>query len=849
MRASLFRFIVSLAFSALLLATVSPGRSQSPESPAEAGGQDVVTRHKDERRLKVLLGSIPTRAGAVNLAQRIEYKLFQNFQREIRADYPNVEFISSTPLQFIGIQGGGENRLLLQMASQTAPVTIGFPVKAFDTYCDQNFMLPLNPFLERPENAWVREHLERYQVLTDVLTREGIVYAIPTEVRTMGIHYRKDLFRDAGIERPPATWDEFRETLVALRNPEKGIYGWGVANDGPAIAWWFINFIWQAGSEVVEQTEDGPRAAFDNERGAQALDFLRSLFRDDLVLRSGRTFELFSQGKVGMVFSYVGSESNQPNESADVDPLLLGVAPLPEGPDGHTGAEINGAMVAVNSQIEDETVREIAFRYLVHKITPDSRRLIMREYAEAGLAKYFTRDALRQAGLTEFIDQVSPEWDRQAGGILATAKPEPHGPGVRVIYQDMGYYIDRALSNPSIDSLAILRECADAFNQKLGALPREEVARRERNVWVGLIVGAVLWIAFIYVTGKMLSGTLKSRGESALEATGTPSSRLRRWRVTVSAWAFMFPALFLILIWGYYPLIKGSVMAFQDYKIIGDSSWSGIQNFVDVAYGDTFRTALYNTILYAILSMGLGFFVPILLALALDEIPRYKRLYRTIYYMPAVTTGLVIMFLWKWFYDPSPEGLINQLLASLAATVNDAGRFIGGPQAAPLWNFQAVDWLGGPTRVLGFIPVPMIALLLPQIWAGAGPGCLIYLAALKSIPDDLYEAAEVDGAGFIRKIWNITTPMLLPLILINFIGAFVGTFQSMGNILVMTGGGPERMTHVLGLEIWYAAFMYLEFGYATAVAWVVGSLLVGFTIFKLNILRKAQFRAAHKVEV
>ena len=110
----------------------------------------------------------------------------------------------------------------------------------------------------------------------------------------------------------------------------------------------------------------------------------------------------------------------------------------------------------------------------------------------------------------------------------------------------------------------------------------------------------------------------------------------------------------------------------------------------------------------------------------------------------------------------------------------------------------------------------MLCVILPVVWAGAGPGSIIYLAALKSIPDEMYEAADVDGAGIWTKIRHVVFPMLKPLIIINFVGAFIGAFKAMENVFVMTGGGPNYATHVIGLDIWYNAFMYLKFGFATA---------------------------------
>ena len=142
------------------------------------------------------------------------------------------------------------------------------------------------------------------------------------------------------------------------------------------------------------------------------------------------------------------------------------------------------------------------------------------------------------------------------------------------------------------------------------------------------------------------------------------------------------------------------------------------------------------------------------------------------------------------------------------------------------------------------LPVVMLWIVLPGIWAGAGPGCIIYLAAIKSIPEELYEAADVDGAGPLDKAWHVTLQYLKPLILINFVGAFVGTFHAMQNILVMTGGGPGYKTMTIGMDIFFNAFTHLKFGYATAEAWILGSLLIGFTVYQLRILKHLRFTRA-----
>ncbi|MCX7011992.1 MAG: sugar ABC transporter permease, partial [Candidatus Sumerlaeota bacterium] len=138
--------------------------------------------------------------------------------------------------------------------------------------------------------------------------------------------------------------------------------------------------------------------------------------------------------------------------------------------------------------------------------------------------------------------------------------------------------------------------------------------------------------------------------------------------------------------------------------------------------------------------------------------------------------------------------------------------------------------------------------LLPIIWAGMGPGCLIYLAALKTIPEEMYEAADIDGAGPLQKALHITIPGIRGLIAINFIGVMVAQIKGGGQfVLAMTGGGPYApygQTELIGLHIFWEAFGFLRFGIATSMAWVLGSFLIGFTVMQMQRLSRMEFRTA-----
>jgi multiple sugar transport system permease protein len=265
-------------------------------------------------------------------------------------------------------------------------------------------------------------------------------------------------------------------------------------------------------------------------------------------------------------------------------------------------------------------------------------------------------------------------------------------------------------------------------------------------------------------------------------------------------------------------MVRGLIMAFQDYRVIGESAFVGLDNFATAFTQRDFWYTMLRTVYYVALTLGIGFVLPILLALMLSEIRLGQYLFRTVYYLPTMTSGLVVMFVWKHLIYPSTEsGLLNRMLMTV--------------------GFEPQRWIESEGWA-------MLCVVVPTIWAGVGAQCLIYLAALKTVEESLYEAAAIDGASTWQKLRHVTLPTLKALIIINFVGAFIGAFHAMQNIFVMTEGGPNRATHIMGLEIFYNFVVWLKLGYATAIAWVLGFMLIGFTIVQLRILKNVQFKTA-----
>jgi len=215
--------------------------------------------------------------------------------------------------------------------------------------------------------------------------------------------------------------------------------------------------------------------------------------------------------------------------------------------------------------------------------------------------------------------------------------------------------------------------------------------------------------------------------------------------------------------------------------------------------------------------LGLGFTAPILLAVMLCEIPRGKVFFRFVYFLPHLTSALVVTLLWKMMFDPTENGMLNQALAAFGIARHT--------------RLQDPAWA-------------MVCCIVPGVWASAGMASLIYIAALGSLPPDYYEAAAIDGAGILGRFRHVVFPQLAPLMVINFVGAFIAAFQGMGSIFLLTFGGPGDATNVLSLMIWKEAYNNLRFSTATTMAWFLGTALVAFTYFQIRFLRRVEFRQA-----
>jgi len=278
-------------------------------------------------------------------------------------------------------------------------------------------------------------------------------------------------------------------------------------------------------------------------------------------------------------------------------------------------------------------------------------------------------------------------------------------------------------------------------------------------------------------------------------------------RRTEALWALLFisPWLLGFLLFTAGPMVYSFVISFWDTNFLNRNDYVGLANYEEMVADPLFYKSLRVTFLYTVLTVPFATVIALGLALLLNNTLRFNAFYRTVYYLPAVVSGVAVALVWGWVLNPT-DGLVNQTL-----------RLVGIP--GPRW-FASEDWA-----------VP--GLVLIALW-GTGTNMLLYLAGLQSIPTELREAAKIDGAGAVRSFLNVTLPLLTPTIFFNVILNVIGSFQVFTQAYVLTRGGPNNATLTMVMYLYRAAFQEFRFGYASALAWTLFAIIFGFTLILIR---------------
>lgn len=289
--------------------------------------------------------------------------------------------------------------------------------------------------------------------------------------------------------------------------------------------------------------------------------------------------------------------------------------------------------------------------------------------------------------------------------------------------------------------------------------------------------------------------------------------RVQKAKNNMAAWLLLLPLIVIMYLWVWRPTIMGVVWSTFKMKGYTPKEFIGLKNYIDVITDTEFLPTLWNTVKYVIYSLLIGFVPPVIIAIIINEIVHFKNTFRIIIYLPAVIPGIAVNLMWYFLYYPNETGLLNKMLS--------------------VFGIAPYAWLNDPRFTILYIVIAMT-------WGSFGATMILYYAAIQSVSKDLYEAAIIDGAGMMRRCWNITLPQISGVLLLNFVRQIISVFQVLDQPLIMTGGGPNNASISVGFQLYKYGFVNGRAGHAMALGVIIFILLMIATCFYFYLNRKVE---------
>ena len=280
------------------------------------------------------------------------------------------------------------------------------------------------------------------------------------------------------------------------------------------------------------------------------------------------------------------------------------------------------------------------------------------------------------------------------------------------------------------------------------------------------------------------------------------------WRF---AWLLIAPAMVGFLVFAVYPLVRGVYLSFTTFHVLSPAQWTGLANYRQLIHDSTFWSSVEVTIYFVVLSVGIGIFFSLLTAVVMHRLTR-STVIRGLILLPFLISGVVAALVWSWMLQ-SQLGIINIWLQDLTGH-----------------NFLFLGSSGWA--------IPTVALI--NVWKSMGYNAVLLFAGLQMIPNDVYEAAKIDGAGEIRIFRRITVPLLRPVLAMVVILTMIGSFQVFDIVQVATQGGPANASNVLPMYIYQKAFSEFDFGYASTMSIALFAMLLAITFLQMRLTRASE---------
>lgn len=673
-----------------------------------------------------------------------------------------------------------EEKILTALAANEPPDVFLLDSKLIPTFTNKKVLLDLGPYVEELK-------IDTSQWFPNVLNIGRIgtaVFAFPKGFTPLMIYYNKELFRKAGVPYPAANWN-WDEYLSSARTLTRDFDSDGSTDQyGAAFSnyyYYWIAWVWSAGGDVVDPTGNLATGYLNSSGTESALRFLIDLQTKHKVApntgswiqseKTGINVQLFMNGAIAML---VDGHWRIPRFLRQMEErkLDVGVVPLP-GVGDHPRVNVmyeSGWSVPVNTKHPREAALLAAFMAgeTANRIRAARRLEIpsVRSVAEEMVAS----DTL---GLERaFVDEV--RFCRQPWGSKVERFSE-----IEWTLQDA---VDEVMigSKPMHETMTKYAQKVDRQLENIRqneAFSFKPISQHSEVAY--FLVGTAACVALLSFL-LYLRASRKSRGNA------------------VTAIGFLTPSLLHLTVFVFTPIVFAAFLSLHRWDVVvPDKPFVGLGNFGEMMNDPNFSNALKNTFVY-ILNVPIGMVISLAIALIMNQRLKGVAFLRALYFLPSVTSFVAIALVWMWIYHP---------------TFGVANFFLG------LVGLQPIQWLNSPQTA-------MISVIIFSVWLGLGYQMVVFLAGLQGVPEELHDAARIDGANHWQRFWRVTLPLLKPTTFFVLVTSLIGSFQVFTSIYVMTAGGPIRSTDVIVYHIYQAAWEELRMGYASAMSWVLFVIIV-----------------------
>ncbi len=753
-------------------------------------------------------------------------KIVRNVLKEFEKQNPDIK----VKLENFADYNMYHQKMMVMYAANCAPDVAMMDMGHFQALATRKALLPLNKFFAETPGFNIKEY---YEPIVKVHTLNNNLYVLPRDIAPEGlIYYNKKAFDEAGIPYPDGSWTwDFKERpelkekdfLWVMHQLTK------VGKDGKTSRYGFTagwpgelvdSFMYSYGIKAVDNDQHPTKILYNSPDMFKVYNFYCDLALKKKWIPSNQevssvlqstTQQLFVQQKVAMYQNGIWEVPNMrkmlkpgSKEFFEWDIALYPACAKDIHGKEHRAFPTGGSGYSIFSSTK---YPEEAWRLTKFMSGP----VAMRAMAQAGIAQ----PAIRRLALEPGVWVPGPNTPKEQmypANRLATDQAVPFVEfGATAEYMpEVFSLIDGrrdSIYNGILPVEKALKEGTQEAQTRLDQLLKEEDLAPfswPAGIAVGLAV-VVGILAFIYWPERKVKYTYREKRES------------------VAAYKFISPWLIGICVFTVGPMVLSLLMSTMKWDMIRDAQWRGAGNFTEAFTQDPrFWVSMKVTILFTLLSTPVGIIFAFLLSLLLNQKIRGVPLFRSMYYMPSITSAVALTLVARKVF--APEGILNAVLYS--KVFHPIGEFISKAAGTPT---EQVNWFGNEHTA-------MPALILLGL-LGVGGSMVILLAGLQGIPTYYYEAATVDGANPFQRMKAITVPLLTPALFFCLITGFIGAFQVFTQVFIITNGpngGPNNSMLVFMISVFSAAFTTFRMGYAAALAWVLFFIVLIFTLLQLR---------------